>query len=99
MTCPRPPRPPRSVWLTNLMLRLATASMSGPFVCRRNLLRGLGGLQRTAEEELSDGRIGEDPVRAVPQARAPELEHDAVIGVLERALRVLLDHEQGDAAL
>src|SRR5262245_56700425 len=99
MICTPSPRPPRSEWATNWMLRLATASMSGPFACRRNLLRRLGRLQRAAEEELPDARIGEDLRRLVLQPCPAELQHDTVVGVLERALRVLLDQEQRDAAV
>src|SRR5439155_1017066 len=58
------PRPPRSQWLTNLMLRDATGFMSRPPRDARC----------TAEEQLSDARIGEDGCRMVLDARAAELE-------------------------
>src|SRR4051794_39289665 len=51
-----------------------------------------------AEEELAEARIGEDAVGAVLDPGAAELEDDAVIGELQRAPRVLLDHQDGDAA-
>src|SRR5947208_16586418 len=83
------PRPPRSQWLTNLMLRDATGFMSRPPRDARC----------TAEEELSDARIGEGGCRMVLDARAAEFQHDAVMGIFERALGVLFDHQHGYAAL
>ena len=61
-------------------------------------MRCLRRLQPAAEKQLPDARIGEDVFRAVRDAHAAELEHDAVIGILQRPLGVLLDHQHGDAA-
>src|SRR5262245_60171828 len=100
MICTPSPRPPRSEWLTNLMLRDATAFIgSSRFACESitNVLRSrLRRRQSAAEEELPDARVGEDPRRGVLQPRAAELEHDPVVRVLERALCVLLDQQQRD---
>src|SRR5512134_2725264 len=48
------------------------------------------GAHSAAEEELPDTRIGEDLARLARHARAAELEHDAEVRDLERALGVLL---------
>src|SRR5262245_40874880 len=98
MICTPSPRPPRSEWATNLMLRAAAGCMSDPFVGAA-IYYASRRLERAAEEELADARIVEDRLRAILQPCAPELEHDAVVGVLERALRVLLDQQQRDAAV
>src|SRR5215510_16051153 len=93
MTCTPSPRPPRSEWLTNSMLRDATAFMSRsprPLSARR--------FQPAAEKQLPDARIGENFFGAVRDPHAAELEHDAVVGILQRTLGVLLDHQHADAA-
>src|SRR5207244_3194239 len=97
MTWTPSPRPPRSEWLTNFMLRDATASMSrSPRIGHSLTPRGF---QPATEKQLPDARIREDSLSAILHARAAELEHDAVVGILERALGVLLDHQERDAAL
>src|SRR5207302_7266406 len=87
------PRPPMSEWPTNLMLRDATAFMS-PLLSSRGVRR----LKPATQKELPDARIGKDVFRAVRHPRASELQHDAVVGMGERLLGVLLDHQHRDAA-
>src|SRR5438105_4459698 len=91
------PRPPRSQWLTNLILRDAIAFISlAPSLSTK--LRRLRRLQPAAEKQLTDALIGEDALGAVLHARRAELEHDAEIRLFQSPLGVLLDHQHGDAA-
>src|SRR5687767_15951991 len=53
--------------------------------------------QTTAEKELPDLRVGEDGARLARHARAAELDHHAEVGRLERALGVLLHHQDRHA--
>src|SRR5882724_8895346 len=55
------------------------------------------GCQPAAEKQLPDLGIREDPARLARHARAPELDDDAEIRYLERALGVLLDHQDRHA--
>src|SRR5947209_208385 len=126
MTCTPSPRPPRSQWLTNVMLWDATAFMadspsSSPhgtvrasarvsrnagavvvdppdyaIVPRRAMassLLHLCRLQPATQKELPDAGVGENFFRAIGEPRAPELQNDAFVGALQRALGVLLDQQ------
>jgi hypothetical protein len=48
---------------------------------------------------LSDAGIIQNALRAVDHAGLAELEHDADVGYLQRRACVLLDHQNGDAAV
>ena len=83
MTCTPSPRPPSSEWLTNLILRNATAFIYSPLTRSTNptefYLSCLRRLEAAAEKQLPDAWISEDLFRAIRDACAAQFEHDAII--------------------
>ena len=56
------------------------------------------GREAAAQEQLPDARVCQDLVRPIRDAGAPELQHDAVVRVLQRALGVLHGHGLNELA-